>query len=326
MNKALARCIGGVVPPICTPLTSDQELDVESLLSLRAHLLRGGVSGIFALGSTGEAAYLTDAMSRQVVEILSKHKGDETLLVGVVARTAPRVVEAMQHLLTDAVDGIVITGPFYAAASNAEIAAHFEYIAARSPVPILAYNIPPNVGYGLPTAVVAGLLDRGVIAGIKDSSADLAGLRDIVASTPPGAQRLYFTGSDGLLDCALHVGANGAVAGLANVVPDRFVEAVSAHRTGDMAAVTRAQAAISHLTRLYVPTDADSGTNSTQLGSIKTALRLLGVIADDAVSVPMRRSSAVRVEFVRAVLREAGLLRVVDNADRRALRGKVPTT
>jgi len=147
-----------------------------------------------------------------------------------------------------------------------------------------------------------------VIIGIKDSSPDLVGFRELIAVTPAESTRLYFTGSDALLDCALQIGANGAVAGLANVAPEAFVDAIAAHREGDVMALRRAQHTISLLTKLYRPTEVTSGTNSTQLGSIKTALRLQGVIADDAVSAPMRRSSQARVDFVRGVLAGAGTL------------------
>ena len=113
-----------------------------------------------------------------------------------------------------------------------------------------------------------------------------------------------------LLDCALQVGANAAVAGLANVAPAVFVQALAAHRDRDAEALAKAQAVIAGLTRLYDPTDDDSGLNATQLGSIKIALRLLGIIADDMASPPMRRSSAERTDYVRTVLIECGLLPV----------------
>lgn len=51
----------GVVPPVCTPLTPDREVDVPSLLRLVDHLMAGGVHGLFVLGSSSEAAHLRDA-------------------------------------------------------------------------------------------------------------------------------------------------------------------------------------------------------------------------------------------------------------------------
>ena len=314
MRDALLRCIGGVIPPICTPLTSSGEVDLASLGELRSFLVSAGVAGLFALGSTGEAAYLTDDARRQVVRALSQPDADgqdrAALLVGVVEPTASRVIDAIQRLDLGRADAIVVTGPFYANNSDAELIGHFERIAMNSPAPLVAYNIPVNVGYALPTAVLHELLSRKIICGIKDSSPDLGSLRRLILSLDRTDDVLLCTGSDLLLDCALHAGANTAVAGLANVAPAVFVRALEAHRDHDAEALARAQAVITGLTRLYDPADGDSGLNSTQLGSIKTALRLLGAIADDMVSTPMRRSSAERADYVRTVLAECGLLAV----------------
>jgi 4-hydroxy-tetrahydrodipicolinate synthase len=289
-------------------------VDLASLADLRSYLVRAGVTGLFALGSTGEAAYLTNENRRQVVRALSQPAADGydplALLVGIVEPTADRVIDALRWLDLANVDAIVVTGPFYANNSDAEIISHFERIAADSPVPLIAYNIPVNVGYALQPGVLRELLSRRIICGIKDSSPDLSSLRRLILSVDRTDEVLLFTGSDLLLDCALQVGANAAVAGLANVAPAVFVQALEAQRNHDAETLAKAQAIIAGLTRLYEPTEDFSGLNSTQLGSIKTALRLLGVIADDMVSAPMRRSSADRTDYVRTVLVECGLLPV----------------
>lgn len=309
MSTPLERCIGGVVPPMATPLADDGNLDERSLLRLRDRLVGGGVAGIFALGSTGEASYLSNARRRQVVDTLSRDpRPDVPLLVGVVEPTTNRVIEAAEALLTPAVDVVVATGPFYAAASPREITAHFEAVARAVARPVLAYNIPSNVGYDLPAEVLVDLVARGVVTGVKDSSANLAGFRQLVMAGEPESGVAYFSGSDGLLDAALQIGANGSVAGLANVAPELFVEAVSAHLSGEVAALAEAQRRIVVLTRLYTTSDSGAGLNSTQLGSIKTALKLQGVIATDQLSVPMQRSSTEKTAAVREVLAAAGVL------------------
>jgi 4-hydroxy-tetrahydrodipicolinate synthase len=306
----LAACVGGVVPPICTPLTPAGAVDVQSLRSLRERLVSAGVRGIFALGSTGEASYLTDAARAATVEVLAKEKGDEAFLVGLVEPTAERVVEALNRLVSPEVDAVVVTAPFYARASHDEIRRHFEIVAGRCPVPVLAYNIPGNVGYELPIAVVERLIVDGTVAGVKDSSPDLTRLRALTAAVKPSIPgALILTGCDALLDCALDVGADGAVAGLANVIPEVFVALLGAHAAGDREARAAAQSVITSLVGLYRPTDVGQGRNAAEVGAIKTALMLLGVIDSDATSAPMTPPSALRREHVRSVLESAGIIR-----------------
>ena len=309
MDDRLRKCAGGAVPPIATPLTEQGDVDHRSLLALRDRLVQGGVSGIFALGSTGETSYLNSRQRHEVVDELARAaRGDGLpLLVGVVEPTAARVTEAIERLPLDDITALVVTGPFYASASDAEIAAHFELIARVTQVPVLAYNIPHNVGYALPGAVLYELIAKGVAAGLKDSSTDLAALRTLVASEP-SADALYFSGSDGMLDLALAAGANGSVAGLGNVAPEWFVRALSLHAASDYAALTEQQRQITRLTDLYSIADEGTGRNSTQLGSVKTALMLLGVIESDRLSAPMQRSSPAKRERIRTLLTETGLL------------------
>lgn len=224
----------------------------------------------FALGSTGETVYLDDLARRQVVEALVSAHEQLPFVEGILEPTAPRI----------------------------------EAVAMAVPAPVLAYNIPSNLCYSLPLRAVARLIEDGVIAGIKDGSADLTGLRELVRSPhPQGA--LYLTGSDELFNCVLAVGANGSVADLANVVP----ELSHADWTLRMPVIlAQIQGRISCLARLYRGPDPSAGINSTQIGSIKTALALLRVIASDKVSVPMRTSSASRRDYITAVLKQARLI------------------
>lgn len=308
---ALDHCRGGVVPPISTPLNPDGRVDADSLRRLRTWLLDAGVRGIFALGSTGEASYLTESSRVRVVETLAEAKEAEALLVGVVDTTTARVLEAIESLVDDRVDAIVATAPFYANVSGAEVLRHFEILATHSPVPVLAYNIPSNVGYALTAGQMQQLLLEETVIGIKDSSPDLTSFRQVTAAVAGmDPLPLLFTGSDALLDCALDSGANGAVPGLSNVAPDLFVQALTAHRLGDRRRVQEIMRQLGVLVRLYLTTDPAAGPNSIGVGAIKCALRLQGVIDFDTVSAPMTPVTPERRAYVRSVLEQVDRLPV----------------
>ncbi|MBT0770793.1 dihydrodipicolinate synthase family protein [Kineosporia sp. J2-2] len=305
-TSALFSSIGGVIPPICTPLTPDRRLDLDSLRSLRAHLLRQGVSGIFALGTMGEGHYLTPSQAGTVVETLAAEKQPgEPLLVGIVEPTTPRVLEGIDRLVSDQVDGIVVTGPFYANVSEPEILRHFELIANHSPVPVLAYNMPSNTGYAITAYNIIELLAEDLIVGIKDSSLDLTNLRRVTVEVPNVDKKLIFTGSDTLLDCALDIGANGAVTGLSNIAADHFVGAMAAHAGGKRAELSAILRILNILVQVYVPTEVERGPNSTAIGALKSALVQQGIIESDTLSEPMTPVTEGRREHVRSVLEEA---------------------
>ncbi|WP_143262048.1 dihydrodipicolinate synthase family protein, partial [Allokutzneria sp. NRRL B-24872] len=84
----------GVIPPLCTPLTPEGEIDKVSLERLTRHLLDAGVHGLFVTGSTGEVGYLTDQSRSRVLEIVAGvSAGQVPVLAGVIDTATPRVIE-----------------------------------------------------------------------------------------------------------------------------------------------------------------------------------------------------------------------------------------
>ena len=57
----------GIVPPLVTPRSARDELDQPGLRSLIDHVVNGGVSGIFILGTTGEALSLSYRLRREMI-------------------------------------------------------------------------------------------------------------------------------------------------------------------------------------------------------------------------------------------------------------------
>ncbi|MER5596381.1 dihydrodipicolinate synthase family protein [Streptomyces sp. NPDC002265] len=303
----------GVVPPVCTPLTPDREVDVPSLRRLVDHLTAGGVHGLFVLGSTSEAAYLTDRQRRLVVETVAGHvAGRLPVLAGAIDMTTPRVLDHVRAVTEAGADAVVVAAPFYTRTHPAEIARHYRLVASAASVPVIAYDIPSAVHTKLPAALVLELAADGVLAGLKDSSGDLAGFREVVtgARAHPGITGFSaLTGSELVVDSALALGADGAVPGLANVDPHGYVRLDRLCRDGEW---PRARAEQERLCALFgmtgVGDPARMGGSSTALGAFKAALYLRGVIDCPATAEPQVPLSPEETERVGKHLAAAGLL------------------
>lgn len=300
----------GVVPPVCTPLTPEREVDVPSLLRLVDHLVGAGVHGLFVLGSTSEAAFLTDAQRRRVVETVAGHLGGQLpVLAGAIDMTTPRVLDHVRAVTAAGAEAVVVTAPFYTRTHLSEIVHHYRRIAALSPVPVIAYDIPVAVHTKLPAELVLGLAGDGVLAGIKDSSGDLAAFRELVtgARAHPGFGVL--TGSELIADAALALGADGAVPGLANVDPHGYVRMYRQCRAGDWAGARAEQERLCALFGLTAVGDpARMGGGSSALGAFKAALHLRGVIDCPVTAEPQVPLSGEETEKVAKFLACAGLL------------------
>jgi 4-hydroxy-tetrahydrodipicolinate synthase len=303
----------GVVPPVCTPLTPDREVDVPSLLRLVDHLVEAGVHGLFVLGTSSEAAHLTDEQRRLVVETVATHVGGHLpVLAGAIDMTTPRVLDHVASVTAAGAEAVVVTAPFYTRTHPAEIARHYRLVAAASPVPVIAYDLPAGVHTKLPADVVLELAAEGVLAGLKDSSGDLAGFREVVtgARTHPGITGFSaLTGSEVIVDAALALGADGAVPGLANVDPHGYVRLDRLWRAGDR---DRARAEQERLCTLFgmvrVADPARMGASSSAIGAFKAALHLRGVIDCPVTAQPQVPLSAQEVERVGTFLAGAGLV------------------
>ncbi|WP_415936251.1 dihydrodipicolinate synthase family protein [Streptomyces sp. 039-1] len=303
----------GVVPPVCTPLTPDREVDVVSLVRLIDHLMDAGVHGLFVLGSTSEVAYLTDAQRRLVVETAAGHvAGRLPVLAGAIDMTTPRVLDHARAARAAGADAVVVTAPFYTRTHPAEIARHFRLVAAGAGLPVFAYDLPASVHTKLHSELVLSLAAEGVLAGLKDSSGDLGSFRAVVtgARDLPGAGGFTaLTGSEVVVDAALALGAHGVVPGLANVDPAGYVRLYDLCAAGDAEGARAEQERLCELFGMVgVGDPARMGGSSSALGAFKAALFLRGIIACPATAEPQVPLSEGEVERVGKYLAGAGLL------------------
>ena len=279
----------GVIPPICTPLDEYGDVDSAGLERLVASMLSAGVHGIFALGSTGEGIYLNDAARKRVLDVvIGAVAGAVPVLAGAVDATTARVIDQVRWMRKFRLDALVVTAPFYAVVSPSETVTHFEAVAASSPVPVVAYDIPVNVGRKLPRDVSIDLISRRVVAGLKDSSGDLDEFVAVLEAVRSVADISVLTGSDvGALEC-LRAGAHGVVPGIANICAVHFVSLWEAFTAGDEDTAERTQAKISALTEIYgIGVTRGLGLHASQLGALKSVLVHDGVIGSATVSRPL---------------------------------------
>ncbi|MFF0649212.1 dihydrodipicolinate synthase family protein [Streptomyces tendae] len=312
--------LSGVVPPVCTPLDASGEVDTASLTRLVEHLVGGGVHGLFALGSSSEAAFLTDRQRALVLDtVVEAVAGRVPVLAGVIDMTTPRVLVHAEAAREAGVDALVATAPFYARTHPREIAAHFRAVRSAVDLPLYAYDLPVSVHSKLSAALVRELAQDGTLAGLKDSSGDEGGLRRLVVelggrhgrADGPAPTFSILTGSELTVDAALLAGADGVVPGLGNVDPAGYVRLYDAVRGGDLDRAVKEQ---ERLVELFGLVDAgpqsEMGRNSSAIGAFKHALRLLGVFTHGTTAAPQVQLGEDHIAHVERHLRGAGLLPV----------------
>lgn len=307
MTTAVTPTLSGVIPPVCTPLTPEGEVDAGSLARLVDHLVAGGVDALFVLGSSSEVAYLTDAQRKVVLDTVVGHVGGQVpVLAGVIDMTAPRVLAHARVAVAAGASGLVATAPFYTRTHPAEIRTHFRAIAAGGGVPLYAYDLPVSVHTKLSAELLLELAAEGVLAGVKDSSGDDGGMRQVILRRE--APFSVLTGSEVTVDAALWMGADGVVPGLGNVDPHGYVNLVRSASRGDWEAARREQERLVRLFEIVHVGGSRMGGSSAGLGAFKAALHLRGIIDHPATAMPQTPLNDDEIGRIGKHLAAAGLL------------------
>lgn len=298
----------GVIPPLCTPLTQDGEVDTASLERLTGFLLDAGVHGLFVGGSTGEIAQLGDADRDTALRtVVATAAGQVPVLAGAIDTGTRRVLDHARRAQALGADAVVVTAPFYVGVGEAEVREHYERLHAALELPVVAYDIPSNVHYKLPPALLAELAQAKVITAVKDSSGDLESFQKVLDGTE-GSGAACLTGSETLADLALERGADGIVPGLGNVDPHGYVRLYEAARRGDLAAAREEQRRLVTLFEIIEVADRGRiGRMSAALGAFKAALAARGVIACARTQEPLLPLTPEEAGRVAALVAAAGL-------------------
>ena len=224
----------GVYVPVATPFDISGAVDVKALEELAAGCLTAGAAGIVALSTTGEATSLEPAEQAAAVDACARacatHGG--TLIVGAGTndtRTTIARHEALAEVPGAAASLAVV--PYYVRPSEAAIVAHFQAVAAASPVPVILYNIPYRTGRGLGAASLLELAATDNIVGVKQAVGGIdADTLTLLANAPAGFSVLG--GDDPYLFPLTLMGATGAIAASAHICTERFVAMIDAGLAG----------------------------------------------------------------------------------------------
>ena len=235
----------GIIPPVITPLTKERELDGDALGRLIDFDLANGCSGIFCMGSSGEAMMTSRKVWQDTIKTTVEHVGKRAnTFVGVIDTCTQRVIENIRIAEDLGATTMVVTPAFYLQNScQEEIIRHYEAVAASTKSDIVVYNIPGMTHANIDPETIRRIAEIDNIVAFKDSCADwerhqrflfLLEDRDIAV----------FNGAEELCSAALIFGAQGCVPGLANFFPRLFVDMYEAAKCGDAKEAYRLQKAV----------------------------------------------------------------------------------
>jgi 4-hydroxy-tetrahydrodipicolinate synthase len=298
-----APWLRGIVPPVITPLSERDTLDVAGFERLLEHILAGGVHGLFLLGTSAEAPHLSIRLRKDlVVRACRQVNGRVPVLVGITDSSIVEALHMAGHAAEAGAKAVVCAPPFYVPPSQEELAGFFQKLAADLPLPLFLYNAPFVTKTSISLETLRLLAQLETIAGIKDSSGDLDYFGTIVELKRERPDWSFFVGPERLLPATLRAGGDGGVNGGANFMPQLFVSLFNAIQAGDTRQTDQLEKTLLALNAIYT---VDS-TPAAGIKAMKCACSLLG-ICGDRMAEPFEALSKFDRHAIRAVLESVGL-------------------
>jgi 4-hydroxy-tetrahydrodipicolinate synthase len=213
----------GVFTAMITPFSGDR-LDEEGLVQ-NIHLqLRAGVEGLVFLGSTGEAATLTERERARVIEIgVREARGRALVLIGTGSNATMRAIENTQRAKEQGADGALVVAPYYNRPTQEGIYRHFKAVATQVDLPLVIYNVPSRTGVNIETLTLLRLADLPNIAGVKEASGNLMQAADLLSHRPSFP---VSSGDDAFALPMIALGGVGVISVISNLLPEQMVALV----------------------------------------------------------------------------------------------------
>ena len=282
----------GVFTALITPF-KDGAVDTAAYDALVERQIEAGVAGLVPVGTTGEAATLSDeeadALIARTVKLVA---GRALVMAGAGANDTKKTVDKVKRAEQAGADAVLIVTPYYNKPTQAGLVAHYSAAAEATSLPVMLYSVPGRCGVEIAPETCAVLMENhDNIVAIKEAGGSAARVTQLRAAC--GDRLIIHSGDDGLTLPFLSLGAVGVTSVVANVAPREMVQLVEAWKTGDTARALALHELIAELT--------DGMFIESNPGPVKAALALSN-LAGPEMRLPMVPVSTANRERLAGIL------------------------
>lgn len=275
-----------------TPFKAGGDVDVDSLKRVVDLVAGTGVSGVTALGVTGEASRLNDPERGLVVDtVVRQIDGRAKVIVGASADGVRTCIEFSREAKSRGAAAVMVTPPRMPKLNTESVVNHYKALAEAVDLPIVVQDYPPISGFAMEAGLLARIA-REVPAArtikLEDPPTPFKTARILAAAGETKVAILGGLGGVFLLE-ELLAGAAGVMTGFA--YPEVLVNVVSLYRAGD---VDRA----ADVFYRFVPLMRFEFQEGIGMAIRKEVFRRRGALADGSTRAP----GAVLDESTRAAL------------------------
>ena len=229
----------GCYTALITPFENGA-VDYTSLEKLINFQIENGISGILAVGTTGESPVLSWDEHNRVIEAVAEKTRDRCFCIaGTGSNNTREALEASKHAANAGAGAVLLVDPYYNGPSSLEI--RREYVApvaaALPDVTVIPYVIPGRTGAQLlPEDLALLYAAYPNVSTVKEATGDLDNMRRTRQCC--GADFTIMSGDDGMTYEMMtdeRIRAAGVISVASNVVPKAVTEMVNLLNDGKTA-------------------------------------------------------------------------------------------
>jgi 4-hydroxy-tetrahydrodipicolinate synthase len=223
----------GTFTALVTPFRNNA-IDVAAFENLIEGQIAAGISGVVAVGTTGESPTLSHDEREQVIRLaVTIAKKRCLILAGTGSNVTHHAVADTKTAEKLGADCALLVAPYYNKPSQEGLFRHFKAIANATALPIMLYNIPGRCGVDiLPDTVVRLAGQCRNIVSIKEASGSVERVSELRVRLPD--KFTILSGDDSLTLPFMAVGAAGVVSVASNLFPAEVCALVRAYESGDV--------------------------------------------------------------------------------------------
>ena len=288
----------GACPAIVTPFDQSGAINYDRFAQLIDEQIAAGVDAICAVGTTGECSTLTLREHIAAVNFCVKYVNHRVkVIAGAGSNDTSAAVYLSQHAEDSGADALLHVTPYYNKCSQEGLIRHYEYIADRTELPIILYNVPSRTGVSFTAETYRVLSQNPKINGVKEASGNLG----LITHTRYlcGDDFYIWSGNDDQVVPMMSLGAKGVISVVANIAPKLMVDITHRYLEGRFEEAARLQ--LDHMDLI------DALFCEVNPIPVKAALNLMGRDVG-GLRLPLCDISPANREILRAAMVRTGLL------------------
>lgn len=213
----------GACTALITPFDQNGSINYDSFGRLIDAQIAAGIDAVCVCGTTGESATMSIREHIAAVEFCVKRVNHQVkVIAGAGSNDTSAAVYLSQHAQDSGADALLHVTPYYNKASQIGLIKHYEYIAERTELPIILYNVPGRTGVSFTAETYRVLSENPKINGVKEASGNFSLLAHTRCLCPDDFY--IWSGNDDQVVPMMSLGAKGVVSVASNIVPEVMVK------------------------------------------------------------------------------------------------------